>query len=252
MEKDGSKYNALVSPDAYIYLDETDAGEFLRDDLLEEQERYEDSLFLEDDDEIEPETPQEEDDSDAYPLSLFDDEAEEESEENCREEDRDVDKLLFSDDEDDNITVAEESAFEDLTVDPILRKIAELLPLYCPVRPYLLSLDEHSQEELVTALEHARRLSAAEKRDKMFTVPGHDFTFAVLSADSDPMKDMQRLENIGAVMVANSGTVWHAVMLKYSSDGMLHSAEYTGITRRNFTDWEWRTVLAMSEKLRKL
>lgn len=249
---DSKHYTALVSPDAYEYLDETTDEELLHDSLLEEQEMLEDSdLYYDDDDE----SPLEEDldDSDMYEHNSLFDEFEEEvdsSEEQVNENEIKDSVQLFEDDEDDDIYVSDISTLENLNVfvASLIKKLGE----FDLAAQYLKKLDRNVQDQVEQVISDARGKWLIDHKDKMFSIPQIPVSVALISKTDDPMIQIQRLENIGAVMVANNQEKWAAVFLTYDTEGILIDVSSFDLAKSTFTDWQWKTVLQRGERLKAL
>lgn len=246
-------YNALISPDAYEYLDSA-PEDLLKDPLLAEQEELDDSELFED--ETEEQAQENSDDSDMYRYnSLFDEiDNEEESsgdETEVTSEQEQEDKLIFRDEDDDSISVVPEIRNIKTTND-FIQKILKQLPKYDPTATLLSGLGRELQDDIEETVDRAHSAWMKDGKDKMFVIPDTHTSIAILSQTYDPMVTIQRLENIGAVMVSNDQGMWNALMLYYANDGSLAEVNTVSISPSSFTDWQWKTVLERGNKLRSL
>lgn len=239
-------FDALISPDAYEYLDETPQDELLEDQMLKEQE---DSDIYDDEDEITEETPEDTDDSDMYTYnSLFDElDDENDSEESYPEDSEAESELMFQDDENDDITVARDVSEN---CNEFIAGLINKLPKYNSVANYMKNLPRLMQDQLAEVIEGICNNWKVSKRDKMFEIPNTGISVAVLGKSSDPMVQIQRLESIGAVMVASDKNRWTALMIYLNENAEIDIVESKDISQLSFTDWQWKTVLEQGEKIK--
>lgn len=248
-------YNALVSPDAYEYLDEVPENEF-----TPEPEENDDDAASDIYDDLDCETAEESDDSDLYAhASLFDeadeheisqaspDEEVEETQSHETDSQGTDSALIFSDDEDDGIAVSVGPSSGE-TNDLVARVVALCDDDF--VRDFLLQMDRPRQDNLASAIEDALYGLRRDHKDKMFVVPGSSVSVAVLTLSDDPMILMQRLANVGAVMVSYGCEKWNAIFIYFDENARMVRAENRPVSRSCFGDWEWKTVVSVGERLR--
>ena len=308
-------YTALVSPDAYDYLNDSKAESFEQDPMLEEQE-YDDWY---DDDEDEQIPPEEDDEPDPYSgeslFSIMDDsdegeiieepEQQEITEDNLiqkdsfptyEEEEEDLPPELplpskpqeeeFENDEpeaepeaqeepsDEEEPVPEEAEPEEepeaeeeppveepAPQEPEVEKPAEQpLPLLDqilsfapsknnPIVQYLNGCQYEQKKEIVRFIEMARKAWLIDGKDKVFSIPDTSISVAVFSQTQDPMLSLQRRENIGAVMFASQKDSWNSLEISYDGSGQLVKADYVRISRSSYTEWEWKIVEKLGNRL---
>ena len=83
----------------------------------------------------------------------------------------------------------------------------------------------------------------------MFTIPETNISVAVFLQSQDPMKEIQRRENIGAVMYSSSKDNWNSLELSYDAGGKLVRADFNRLSKSSFTDWEWKIVEKLGERI---
>lgn len=245
---DSDRYNALISPDAYDYLDKTKDEDLLHDPLLEEED-----VFDDDDDgvEAEEEKQKDTDDSDMYAFNSLFEEFDNETEETSEAEDKEPESpMMFSDDEDDSLSVSPEVE-KIISANPFILALTKSLPSNDSIALFLKGLPRAVQDEVETTIRKAHAIWKADRHDKMFVVPSSNFSIAVLSQKYDPMIAIQRLENIGAVMVANDKKSWNALMLYYAEDAALAEVSTVTVTRESFTEWQWKTVIERGRRIKE-
>ncbi|MFC2822018.1 MAG: hypothetical protein ACFN3H_04530, partial [Spirochaetales bacterium] len=266
---DEEPYTALISPDAYDYLEKTAPEEFTKeysedcyedcdeDEDEEEEEPYvadpykADSLFsmVDDTEEVsEPEKENEEVSEEIRTNSVYSeidtDSTEETLEENGEKElDRKTEERTQEEAEEET----DESVTENL---PLIEQILRFSPSRSNViAQYLASCNPEQKKEIVRVIELARKAWKIDGKDKMFTIPDTGISIAIFSDTPDPMTGIQRRENIGAVMYASQKEVWNSLELSYDSANQLVKADYRQITRLSFSDWEWKIVEKLGMRL---
>ena len=280
---DEEPYTALVSPDTYDYLDQAEPDEFTQDPILEEQESLEDA-YDDDDEETQDEETSEDDEPDPYSGSLFDfiDDSDEEESAPEKETKDFLEPEEENEEQDDSFPPFEEEESEPepaVALEPVIELKSEpepeptpepepepeapatvRLPLleqilsYSPSRnnpitQYLTSCSPENQKEIVRVIELARKSWLIDGRDKMFTIPDTSISVAVFSETHDPMMDIQRRENIGAVMYSASKDMWNSLELSYDKSGQLAKADFNRISKSDFTDWEWKVVEKLGNRI---
>ncbi|MBR6085341.1 MAG: hypothetical protein IKP61_07005 [Spirochaetales bacterium] len=293
-------YNALVSPDAYDYLNDSKQEDFNRDPMLDEQEY--DNWY--DDDDDDEELPKEDDEPDPYSgeslFSIMDDSDEGEMPEEEPEQEAPADNLIQKDsfptdeDEEEEDSPAEmpeppraveeqepepepepqeeepeveaepepepepESEPEPEPVEekpveqplPLLDQILSFAPSKSnPIVQYLSSCQYEQKKELVRFIELARKAWLIDGKDKVFSIPDTSISVAVFAQTQDPMLSIQRRENIGAVMYASQKDSWNSLELSYDGSGQLAKADYIRISRNSYSDWEWKIVEKLGNRL---
>ena len=279
----GKPYTALVSPDTYEYLNEADASDFQLDPYLEEQEVYEED---EEDEESSQNEEPEEDPYNGESLFSMTDEIETEEEESSRKQDETVtdspeeQQQSFPEDEEEEAHVpaphhapepeAEPESESEPEAEPESESApepepeepapAETLPLLDqilrfapsrnnPIVQYLTACTPAQQQEIVRVIELARKAWLRDSKDKMFTIPDTNISVAVFSETQDPMVNIQRRENIGAVMFASRKDGWNSLELSYDASGQLTRADFNRISRSDFSEWEWKIVEKLGTRL---
>ena len=209
-------YDALISPDAYDYLDKTNPDDLLSDEYLQEQESIEDYIF-----ETEEDNSAEEysDDSDAYSSSLFDFEYD----------------------------IVEENFQPD-----ILENINSFCnDRYNDIYRYIRDCSQEDAVSLAKTICKARDAFFADGKDKLFTIPDTEISVAVVSDNSDPMLFTQRLEYVAAGMLLKGRAFWNLLILHFKKTGELKLAEFVPVSRASFSEGEWRIANNMAFKMRQ-
>ena len=310
IEEAPAEYSALVSPDAYDYLNQASKSDFKEDPMLEEQDHgawYDDededdelppeddepdpydgeSLFSIMDDSEEDEEPvkeepveepeptsespfiaeDEEEDSPAEPepiVRFVEPEPQPEAEEPVAEEEPETEEAAESEPEAEPEAESEEpeaepepepepepqvKPAEDQTL-PLLDQILRCAPSKNnPIVQYLTSCPFEQKKEIVRFIELARKAWLIDGKDKMFSIPDTTISVAVFSETQDPMLNIQRRENIGAVMFASQKDSWNSLELSYDGSGQFVKADYVRISRNSYTDWEWKIVEKLGTRL---
>ena len=230
------EYTALVSPDTYDYLNETGPADFPDDPMLEEQES-EVFSYGDDEDDDSSAPGQEDDGPDPYRgESLFsildesDDEVEPEPEAEPEPEPEEL--------------PPQEKSF------PLLDQILRFSPSKTnPVCVYFSNCSVQQKEEIVKFIEMARRSWLTDGKDKMFAIPDTNISIALFSDSRDPMLEIQRRQNIGAVMYASGKDSWNSLELSYDASGQFIKADFVRIGRSSYSDWEWKIVEKLGMRL---
>ncbi|MBP5161637.1 MAG: hypothetical protein ILP16_01480 [Spirochaetales bacterium] len=282
-ERQTEEYTALVSPDTYEYLDETNSSEFTSDPMLDEQDA--DGYYYNDEDE-ETDEVQEDNEPDPYSgESLFSIVDESDEEDATQEEEKPEFSFVlashnqeqsFPQDEDEDQQEEPEPEAEPAPEPeaepekepepeaeaeaPLAEPEPETLPLLDqilkfspsrnnPIVQYLSSCDMQQKKEIVRFIEMARKAWLIDGKDKMFTIPDSNISVAVFSETQDPMLAIQRRENIGAVMYASQKDSWNSLEISYDASGQFVKADFIRIAKSSFTDWQWKVVEKMGQRL---
>ena len=105
------------------------------------------------------------------------------------------------------------------------------------------SQHNHEQrKEISNYIDSAWQACIKDGHDKMFTIPESTISVIIFKASRDPMLQMQRRQNVGALMYLNQKDSWDALELPINENGALLEPTFTTITKRSFTDWQWRIV----------
>ena len=279
-ESPEKEYTALVSPDTYDYLDESNSSDFVLDPMLDEQES--DEYYYDDEDEETEEKP-EDDEPDPYKgESLFSILDESEVDDTPQEEEKpelafalasNSQKQSFPTDEEDDYQEEPESepaaapepepepepevepepepeAEPEPETLPLLEQILKFSPSRNnPIAQYLTACDLQQKKEIVRFIEMARKAWLIDGKDKMFTIPDSNISVAVFSETQDPMLAIQRRENIGAVMYASQKDSWNSLEISYDTSGQFVKADFIRIAKSSFTDWQWKVVEKLGQRL---
>jgi hypothetical protein len=105
------------------------------------------------------------------------------------------------------------------------------------------------RKELSDIIDSALQACVKDGRDKMFTIPDTKISVVVYKDSKDPMLQMQRRQNVGAMMYLNQTDSWDALELPVNENGALLTPSYTTITKHSFTDWQWRIVENIGQKI---
>ncbi len=105
------------------------------------------------------------------------------------------------------------------------------------------------RKELSDIIDSALQACVKDGRDKMFTIPDTKISVVVYKDSKDPMLQMQRRQNVGAMMYLNQTDSWDALELPVNENGALLTPNYTTITKHSFTDWQWRIVENIGQKI---
>ena len=324
IEESPAEYSALVSPDAYDYLNQASKSDFKEDPMLEEQDH---GAWYDDEDE-DDELPPEDDEPDPYDgeslFSIMDDSEEDEEpvkEEPVEEPEPTSESPFIAEDEEEAPPAEpepivrfveptepiaeepqpeeEESETEEVTESepeeepqqeetsesepeaepeaeseepevepepepepepqvkpaedqtlPLLDQILRCAPSKNnPIVQYLTSCPFEQKKEIVRFIELARKAWLIDGKDKMFSIPDTTISVAIFSETQDPMLNIQRRENIGAVMFASQKDSWNSLELSYDGSGQFVKADYVRISRNSYTDWEWKIVEKLGTRL---
>ena len=261
------KYDALISPDAYSYLDNVSDSEFSNDSLLDEQ----DEIESQDD----YDAPQDEedgvDDSEMYNGdSLFDvddtDFTEEPDVVTEPETEKETVNAVESAPEPEPVqeivteTVSENnSENNNLQSDeistrakfelPLFKKIFSFIPDFSSFGTYIKGLSDADASDLEQFIISSRDAWFEDNKDKMFNLPNSSITIAVLNENKDPMTEVMRLESVAAQMISSYKEKWNFIELFFEYDGTLKLAVDKEINRSLFSDGEWKVIREMGYKI---
>ncbi len=288
-ERQAEEYTALVSPDTYEYLDEAKSSDFTSDPMLDEQESdgyyYDDedeetdevpddnepdpysgeSLFSIVDESDEEDAPQEEEKPEVtFVLASHNQEQSFPKDEDDYPQEEPVPEAEPEDKPEPDSEPADETEPEPETEPeaqaPLAEPEPETLPLLDqilkfspsrnnPITQYLSACDMQQKKEIVRFIEMARKAWLIDGKDKMFTIPDSNISVAVFSETQDPMLAIQRRENIGAVMYASQNDSWNSLEISYDSAGQFVKADFIRVAKSSFTDWQWKVVEKMGQRL---
>lgn len=265
-QKPQEEYTALVGDDAYSYLDDVSPEEFESDPLLDEQ----DSLYEEDDDGDDADDDSAVDDAaveeqnDPYSeKSLFDvcdeDEPEIVEEQNdvpVEETDIENETLLEKEVVVENGGRAVEEPAKEPVQEPVIHGTNSILDQVLrsfaksnPVVQYVEQCSEEQRDELEDVMEKALSACRADGKDKMFAIPDTTISVCIFRTTRDPMLEIQRRENVGALMFAGGHDAWNSLELYVNEMGSLVKCEYRKVTRFGFSDWEWKIVEKLGQRI---
>lgn len=146
--------------------------------------------------------------------------------------------------------VVEEPKPAEPDVLPLLDHILKFSPSRNnPITIYLMGCQFQQQKDLVSFIERARKSWLIDGKDKMFTIPDTEISIAIFSETQDPMVNIQRRENIGAVMYAMHKDSWNSLELSFDTSGQMVKANYNRVSRMSFSDWEWRIVEKLGNRI---
>lgn len=133
---------------------------------------------------------------------------------------------------------------------PLLEQILSFAPSKSnPIVQYISSCQYEQKKEIVRFIELARKAWLIDGKDKVFSIPDTSISVAVFAQTQDPMLNIQRRENIGAVMFASQKDSWNSLEISYDGSGQLVKADYVRISRNSYTDWEWKIVEKLGSRL---
>lgn len=153
-------------------------------------------------------------------------------------EETDIDKLIQEAREKEST----QKTLMDSELLPLLKDIISFMPAECPFIDYIASLSNDDRKEFVRVVEKARNAWLEDKADKMFTIADGELSICILSDVSDPMRDVQRLETVGAQMFSYEKESWSFVKLYFAEDSKLIRADVEKVSKESFNSWQWRVV----------
>ncbi len=259
----------------YSYLNDVSPDEFTKDPPIEESEKEEDSDSFElYDDEFFEEAPEEEkeevveeeeieEEDDPYEGSLFDDEDSEEPEPAAEakiepevepetevepEPEPEPEVEPEPEPEPEEVFVEEEPIVEPepkTLLDSVLKGFTN----ENTVTQYVAQLSDEQRNSLSKLMESALRACIKDGRDKMFTIPNTTISVMVYKASRDPMLQLQRRQNVGAVMYSEHKDSWSSLELAINENGALVKCECNVITKKSFLDWQWKMVENLGKRI---
>ena len=133
---------------------------------------------------------------------------------------------------------------------PLLEQILSFAPSKTnPIVQYLSNCQYEQKKEIVRFIELARKAWLIDCKDKVFSIPDTNISVVIFAQTLDPMLIIQRRENIGAVMFASQKDNWNSLEISYDGSGQLVKADYIRISRSTFSDWEWKVVEKLGNRL---
>jgi len=130
-------------------------------------------------------------------------------------------------------------------LDQVLRSFAKSNP----VVQYVEQCSEEQRDELAVVMEKALAACRADGKDKMFAIPDTTISVCIFRTTRDPMLEIQRRENVGALMFAGGHDTWNSLELYVNELGSLVKCEYRKVTRFSFSDWEWKIVEKLGQRI---
>ena len=98
-------------------------------------------------------------------------------------------------------------------------------------------------------INQARSAQQIDGKDKMFTLPGTDLTVVLCVPNVDTLREMERRNNVAAVMYTQGKNAWHALYITYNVAGVLADAREATLRQSEFSPADWKLVMAMGEKI---
>lgn len=133
----------------------------------------------------------------------------------------------------------------DSILDQVLRSFAKSNP----VVQYVEQCSEEQRDELAGVMEKALAACREDGKDKMFAIPDTTISVCIFRTTRDPMLEIQRRENVGALMFAGGHDTWNSLELYVNELGSLVKCEYRKVTRFSFSDWEWKIVEKLGQRI---
>lgn len=182
-------------------------------------------------------------DEDASPLGVPSEE--EPAEEVCPPVSDSEDEVV-PDDEEDAPEVDQKSASGS---NGLLGQVMKSFTKSNPVVQYVEQCTDEQRSELEGVMEKALSACQADGRDKMFAIPDTTISVCIFQLTKDPMLEIQRKENVGALMFADGHDSWNSLELYINDLGSLVRSDYRKITRFSFSDWEWKIVEKLGHRI---
>ena len=133
--------------------------------------------------------------------------------------------------------------------DSILDQVLKSFAKSNPVVQYVEQCTEGQRDELAGVMEKALAACCADGKDKMFAIPDTTISVCIFRSTKDPMLEIQRRENIGALMFSGGHDAWNSLELYVNELGSLVKCEYRKISRFSFSDWEWKIVEKLGQRI---
>lgn len=83
----------------------------------------------------------------------------------------------------------------------------------------------------------------------MFTIPDTTISVMVYKASRDPMLQLQRRQNVGAIMYAEHKESWSSLDISINENDALVKCECNVITKKSFLDWQWKMVENLGKRI---
>lgn len=133
--------------------------------------------------------------------------------------------------------------------DSILGQVLKSFAKSNPVVQYVEQCTEGQRDELAGVMEKALAACREDGKDKMFAIPDTTISVCIFRTTRDPMLEIQRRENVGALMFAGGHDTWNSLELYVNELGSLVKCEYRKVTRFSFSDWEWKIVEKLGQRI---
>ena len=133
--------------------------------------------------------------------------------------------------------------------DSILDQVLKSFAKSNPVVQYVEQCSEGQRDELEGVMEKALAACREDGKDKMFAIPDTTISVCIFRTTRDPMLEIQRRENVGALMFAGGHDTWNSLELYVNELGSLMKCEYRKVTRFSFSDWEWKIVEKLGQRI---
>jgi len=133
--------------------------------------------------------------------------------------------------------------------DSILDQVLKSFAKSNPVVQYVEQCTEGQRDELAGVMEKALAACREDGKDKMFAIPDTTISVCIFRTTRDPMLEIQRRENVGALMFAGGHDTWNSLELYVNELGSLVKCEYRKVTRSSFSDWEWKIVEKLGQRI---
>ncbi len=133
--------------------------------------------------------------------------------------------------------------------DSILDQVLKSFAKSNPVVQYVEQCTEGQRDELAGVMEKALAACREDGKDKMFAIPDTAISVCIFRTTRDPMLEIQRRENVGALMFAGGHDTWNSLELYVNELGSLVKCEYRKVTRFSFSDWEWKIVEKLGQRI---
>lgn len=133
--------------------------------------------------------------------------------------------------------------------DSILDQVLKSFAKSNPVVQYVEQCSEGQRDELEGVMEKALAACREDGKDKMFAIPDTTISVCIFRTTRDPMLEIQRRENVGALMFAGGHDTWNSLELYVNELGSLVKCEYRKVTRFSFSDWEWKIVEKLGQRI---
>ena len=133
--------------------------------------------------------------------------------------------------------------------DSILGQVLKSFAKSNPVVQYVEQCSEEQRDELAGVMEKALAACREDGKDKMFAIPDTTISVCIFRTTRDPMLEIQRRENVGALMFAGGHDTWNSLELYVNELGSLVKCEYRKVTRFSFSDWEWKIVEKLGQRI---